>query len=408
MNVSNTPAVTNTNLDIALSALRDAITAASPNAKTLADIVTAITSLSTSLTNGNARIGGTVTVSGTVTANAGSNLNTSALAVETGGNLAAIKADVDKIPAQGQALSAASTPVVLPATQITTLTPPAAITNFANETGGNLAAIKADADKIPSQGQALSAASMPVVLPATQITTLTPPAAITNFANETGGNLAAIKTDVDKIPSQGQALAGSSMPVVLPAAQITTLTPPAALTNFANETGGNLAAIKTDVDKIPSQGQAVAGSSMPVVLPATQITTLTPPAAITNFATETGGHLATVDTSTAASNVSLTTIAAAHKAEDSLASDGDIGVQVLGVRRDADGSRVNADGDYESLQLYRGLLKVLDAGVDPNGNTRALNADIGGAAQVFTSVSPRLPLPACNAVRRVNCQPKGF
>ncbi|HEX9059157.1 MAG TPA: hypothetical protein VF941_03165 [Clostridia bacterium] len=59
-----------------------------------------------------------------ITANAGTNLNTSALALETGGNLAAIKADVDKIPSQGQALAAASMPVVLPAAQITTLTPP--------------------------------------------------------------------------------------------------------------------------------------------------------------------------------------------------------------------------------------------------------------------------------------------
>lgn len=66
------------------------------------------------------------------------------------------------------------------------------LTNYANETGGNLAAIKADTDKIPSQGQALAAASTPVVLPAAQITTLTPPAAITNYANETGGNLATI------------------------------------------------------------------------------------------------------------------------------------------------------------------------------------------------------------------------
>lgn len=72
-----------------------------------------------------------VTVTGSVTANAGTNLNTSALALETGGNLASIKTNTDKIPALGQALAAASVPVVLPAAQITTLTPPAAITGFA-------------------------------------------------------------------------------------------------------------------------------------------------------------------------------------------------------------------------------------------------------------------------------------
>jgi hypothetical protein len=37
-------------------------------------------------------------------------------------------------------------------------------------------------DKTPALGQALAAASVPVVLPAAQITTLTPPAAITGFA----------------------------------------------------------------------------------------------------------------------------------------------------------------------------------------------------------------------------------
>lgn len=71
-------------------------------------------------------------VSGTVTANAGTNLNTSTLALETGGNLASIKTNTDKIPSQGQALAAASMPVVLPAAQITTLTPPTSVasTNF--------------------------------------------------------------------------------------------------------------------------------------------------------------------------------------------------------------------------------------------------------------------------------------
>ena len=72
-----------------------------------------------------------VTVTGSVTANAGTNLNTSALATEAGGNLAAIKAKTDNIPALGQALAAASVPVILPAATITTLTPPAAITGFA-------------------------------------------------------------------------------------------------------------------------------------------------------------------------------------------------------------------------------------------------------------------------------------
>lgn len=74
-----------------------------------------------------------VPISGTITANAGTDLNTSTLALESGGNLAAIKAKTDNIPAQGQALAGASLPVVLTAAQVTTLTPPAAITGFATE-----------------------------------------------------------------------------------------------------------------------------------------------------------------------------------------------------------------------------------------------------------------------------------
>ncbi|MEI8251259.1 MAG: hypothetical protein WCF98_08845, partial [Synechococcus sp. ELA057] len=53
-------------------------------------------------------------VSGTVTANAGTNLNTSALALETGGNLATL---TGRVPAQGQALMAASLPVAIASNQ---------------------------------------------------------------------------------------------------------------------------------------------------------------------------------------------------------------------------------------------------------------------------------------------------
>lgn len=51
--------------------------------------------------------------------------------------------------------------------------------NFANETGGNLATI---AGRTPALGQALAAASVPVVLTTIQIAALMPPAAITGFA----------------------------------------------------------------------------------------------------------------------------------------------------------------------------------------------------------------------------------
>jgi hypothetical protein len=215
-------------------------------------------------------------------------------ATETG-HLAAIDTSTAKIPALGQALAAASVPVVLTAIQQAALTPPAAIVGFALETG-HLAAIDTSTAKIPSQGQALAAASLPVVLTAIQQAALTPPAAISGFALE-AGHLAAIDTSTAKIPSQGQALAAGSLPVVLTAIQQAALTPPAAISGFALE-AGHLAAIDTSTAKIPSLGQALAAASVPIVLTAIQQAALTPPAAITGFALE-AGHLAAIDTATA-------------------------------------------------------------------------------------------------------------
>jgi hypothetical protein len=54
---------------------------------------------------------------GEVTANAGTDLNTSLLALEAGGNLAAIKAKTDNIPALGQAVAASSLPVTMASNQ---------------------------------------------------------------------------------------------------------------------------------------------------------------------------------------------------------------------------------------------------------------------------------------------------
>lgn len=66
------------------------------------------------------------------------------------------------------------------------LAPP--VGGFAIETGGNLEAIKLNTDNIPSLGQAPGNASVPVVLTAAQEALLTPPAAITGFALDTSVN----------------------------------------------------------------------------------------------------------------------------------------------------------------------------------------------------------------------------
>lgn len=200
-------------------------------------------------------------------ANAGTNLNTSLLALEAGGNLAAIKADVDKIPSQGQALAAASMPVVLTALQVTALTPPAAITGYATET--TLATRLSESDFDTKTG------SLTETAPATDTASSGLNGRLQRIAQRLTTLITAVGTPFQAGGSIGNtaftANAGTNLNTSL----------------LALEAGGNLAAIKTDVDKIPSQGQALAAASMPVVLTAAQITTLTPPAAIAGFATET-------------------------------------------------------------------------------------------------------------------------
>lgn len=79
-------------------------------------------------------------------------------AAESGGNLASIASNTGRIPAQGQALAAASTPVVLTAAQVTTLTPPTAITQSGTWTFGKSSDYPAGATAIaPASGSVANA-----------------------------------------------------------------------------------------------------------------------------------------------------------------------------------------------------------------------------------------------------------
>lgn len=190
--------------------------------------------------------------------------------------------------------------VSLPASQIATLTPPAAITNFALETGGHLASLDT---KLPSQGQALAAASIPVVLTAAQEAALTPPAAITGFSTLAEQQtqttaLSTLDTSVNSLLKPASTLNKvSTVDTITNTVTVSGTVTANAGTNLntsalALESGGNLAAIKAKTDNIPAQGQALAAASLPVVLTALQEAALTPPPAITGFAldaTLTGG-----------------------------------------------------------------------------------------------------------------------
>lgn len=69
------------------------------------------------------------------------------------------------------------------------------------------------------------------------------------------------------------------------------------------------------------------------------------------------------NTGTTATNTGTisSTLTALSKAEDAAHASGDQGIQALAVRKDAQGSNVNADGDYASLITWsEGSLKVVD------------------------------------------------
>lgn len=92
----------------------------------------------------------------------------------------------------------------------------------------------------------ISAASLPL-----------PSGAATSAKQDTGNtSLGSIDT---KIPALGQALAAASVPVILPAATITTLTPPAAITGFATSTKQSDGSQKTQI--VDGSGNVIASTS---------------------------------------------------------------------------------------------------------------------------------------------------
>lgn len=133
--------------------------------------------------------------------------STSLLAKESGGNLAASKADLDTVVTQ--------------------------TANVAKETGGNVAGIKTDTAHLDAN--------------------------MSTLAKESGGNLAAAKTDLDTIstrtPALGQATKANSSPVVVASDQGNlSVTLATDSVGVAKESGGNLASINT---KLQSQAAAI-------------------------------------------------------------------------------------------------------------------------------------------------------
>jgi hypothetical protein len=233
-------------------------------------------------------------------------------ALQTTGNSSLASLD-GKAPNLGQATMVASVPVVIASNQTSipssqsgswtvvadagsgtfnvsasTLPLPSGAATSALQTSGNASLTSID-NKTPALGQALAAASVPVVLTSSQLSTLTPlsSVSVSNFpatqavsavslplpsgaatsALQTTGNTSLSSIDV-KTPSLGQALSSASVPVVLPAAQLTTLTPLSTVT-VTQATGTNLHTVIDSLPSLPTGSNAI-GSVSVSNFPATQ------------------------------------------------------------------------------------------------------------------------------------------
>jgi hypothetical protein len=247
-------------------------------------------------------------VSGTVTANTGltqpitdAQLRATPLPVSfTGGGdataanqtteIAKLTSIDGKVPALGQALAAASTPIVLTAAQLATLTPLAQITGFATSANQQTNAIT-DAQ--------IRATALPISGTVTANTGLTQPLTDTQIratALAVSGTFFQATQPISGTVTSNATLAAETTKVIGTVNVAGTIPISGALTDtqlrasavpVTSNAGTNLntsalnleatqALIKTNTDKIPALGQALAAASSPVVLTAAQITTLTP------------------------------------------------------------------------------------------------------------------------------------
>lgn len=146
---------------------------------------------------------------------------------------------------------------------------------------------------------------------------------------------------------------GTPVPV-----SVASLPLPAGAATSALQTTGNTSLGSIDT-KTPALGQALAAASVPVILPSATITTLTPPAAITGFATSTKQSDGTAKTQLVdgSGNVIASTSNAINAfitggsssgtqyTEDAAAAADPVGNAVILVRKDTPSTTVSADGD---------------------------------------------------------------
>lgn len=319
-----------------------------------------------------------------------------------------------KTPSLGQALSAASVPVVLTAAQVTTLTPPAAISGFATSANQatEIASLASIDGKTPALGQALAAASVPVVLTASQLSTLTPlsTVAVTGVATAAKqdtliSSLSSIDGHVDGVEGSLGSIDAKITAVNTGAVVIASSALPTGAATAARQDTGNTSLGSID-GKTPALGQALAAASVPVVLTAAQLATLTPLTTIAVTGTFWQGTQPVSGTFWQATQpVSLAAGATAiAKAEDVASADADVGVPAMAVRKATPANTSGTDGDYEMLQMSAGRLWVDASGVTLTVGSHAVT----NAGTFAVQDSDKIADDAAFSVASSKVQPSGY
>lgn len=131
-----------------------------------------------------------------------------------------------------------------------------------------------------------------------------PTGAATSAKQDTGNT--SLSSIDGKLPALGQALAAASVPVILPSATITTLTPPAAITGFATSTKQSDGSHKTQIVDGPGNVIGATSNALDINIKSGNPTTITATQATgTNLHTVVdSGTITTVSTVTAVTAIS--------------------------------------------------------------------------------------------------------
>ena len=298
-----------------------------------------------------------------------------------------------KTPALGQALAAASTPVVLPAAQITALTPPTTVTvtqataSALNATivGTTAAGSGASAGLVTVQGNA-SATPIPVSGSITVASTTANQGTPNTTANAwptkltDGTNVAAVKAASTAAaaadPSAVVALSPNSpLPAgsnALGSVSVSASALPTGASTSALQTTGNTSLASIDT-KTPALGQAVMASSVPVAIASNQGTLPVQSVDNTASGTITTQNLVPTGTATAGSAVAI-----------SVSGIGTVTIQVTGTYTGALSPQVTTDGATwvtQAAAVLQNMATGANSATIPSAAVGIYQIEVNGHAQ---------------------------